>query len=327
MSRICLYFFREPEVDRWIWGDRYVRPIVRRMVRGKPGISGVDRVFVNLCLGLDQLQIPYKVNLPFDQLQPSDRVGVLGRSIAGLASYRQPNPIVAGPVLMTAPWEHPTFCQDYPISQYVQHSEWARQVYVPYYGEARCGLWAVGIETDVWQPDPTVEKSIDFLIYNKVRWQQEHYEQTLFQPIRAELTRRNLSFQEIQYGNYSAADYQQLLHQSKAMIFVCEHESQGIAYQEALSMNVPILAWDQGWCLDPYFYKEGKPYLPATSVPFWDDRCGMRFQDVHKFPTELEQFLSRLNDKQFSPREYVLENLTLKSSAKDYLKLLHRSNA
>jgi hypothetical protein len=52
MSRFCLYYTREPEKDRWIFGDRYIRPLVRRLLRGKPRPSGVDRVFINLCLGL-----------------------------------------------------------------------------------------------------------------------------------------------------------------------------------------------------------------------------------------------------------------------------------
>ena len=41
------------------------------------------------------------------------------------------------------------------------------------------------------------------------------------------------------------------------MIFLCEHETQGIAYQQALSRNVPILAWDRGgdW-QDPTYYPE-----------------------------------------------------------------------
>jgi hypothetical protein len=78
VSRICLYFRREPERDRWLPGDRFIRPIVRRIMRGKPRPGGVDKVFTNLCLGLDRLGISYEVNLPFNQLREDDRVGVLG---------------------------------------------------------------------------------------------------------------------------------------------------------------------------------------------------------------------------------------------------------
>ena len=30
------------------------------------------------------------------------------------------------------------------------------------------------------------------------------------------------------------------------MVFLCEHENQDIAYQQALACGVPILAWDRG---------------------------------------------------------------------------------
>jgi glycosyltransferase involved in cell wall biosynthesis len=36
------------------------------------------------------------------------------------------------------------------------------------------------------------------------------------------------------------------------MVFLCEHETQGFAYQQALSCGVPIIAWDRGGLLqDP----------------------------------------------------------------------------
>ena len=101
MSRLCLYYVPEPERDRWLPGDRHWRPIVRRLVRGKPRPSGIDNVFLNLRAGLDRLGIAYVVNEPFRRLRASDAVGVLGRGRHCLDGYRQANPIVAGIGLMT----------------------------------------------------------------------------------------------------------------------------------------------------------------------------------------------------------------------------------
>src|SRR5437763_14877911 len=124
MSRICLYFKREPERDRCIRGDRYVRPWIRPLIRGKSPVSGVDKVFVNLCKGLDCLGVRYETNIPFSKLQPNDRVGVLGRGRKCLDGYDKANPIVAGIGLMTHPSEWPTLCEEYPVAGYLQHSEW-----------------------------------------------------------------------------------------------------------------------------------------------------------------------------------------------------------
>src|SRR5215469_7165219 len=97
MSRICLYYRTEPERDRWLLGDRHIRPAIRRLVRGKGGgAAGVAKVFANLCLGLDRLGIAHEVNLPFSQLRPDDRVGVIGVGRSALDGYDRSNPIVAG---------------------------------------------------------------------------------------------------------------------------------------------------------------------------------------------------------------------------------------
>lgn len=49
--RICLYFRPLPEQDRWPPGDRFVRPTIRRLIRGRPGVGGVEKVFHNLFIG------------------------------------------------------------------------------------------------------------------------------------------------------------------------------------------------------------------------------------------------------------------------------------
>lgn len=319
-SRLCLYYRFEPERDRWIPGDRFIRPLVRRMVRGKPRLGGVEKVFVNLCLGLDRLQVPYEVNLPFHKLRDGDRVGVLGRGRFSLEGYDRPNPIVAGIGLMTHPSEWPSLCEEYPVVKYLQHSDWATDVYRPYFGE-KCERWPVGIDTDRWRPDSEVNKEFDFLIYNKVRWNSEKYERELVGPIREKLQRLGLRFKEIRYGFYEEEDFRKRLGECRAMIFLCEHESQGLAYQECLATNVPVLAWDQGFCLDPNRFQWGTPVIPASSVPYFNFCCGERFKNLDEFDDKLEPFLDRLRTNKLHPRDYILENLTLEKCSADFLRL------
>src|SRR5215472_7522887 len=319
MSRICLYFRRVPEQDRWIAGDRFVRPLLRRIIRGRARASGPDKVFSNLCLGLDRLGIGYEVNLPFDDLNDDDRVGVIGLGRRVLDGYRQRNPIVAGPGLMTHPSEWPDLCERYPVVRYLQHSAWANAVYKPYFGD-KCAIWPVGIDTDAWLPADRRDKRFDFLIYNKIMWRRDQAVQHLLAPIRAELARRKLSFIEIRYGQYGEPQYRRALRRSKAMIFLCEHESQGIAYQECLAAGVPILAWDQGSWLDPNRFAWGDPHASATSVPYFDDRCGLRFRGIEEFAAKLTEFVDCR--PHMAPRDYVLDNLTLEKGSQGYLQML-----
>lgn len=326
MARLSLYYVSEPERDRWLRGDRFWRPVVRRVLRrlwrrpARP--SGIDKVFLNLRAGLDRLGVEYQVNRPFARLGASDMVGVLGRGRHCLAGYARENPIVAGVALMTHPSEWPTLCDEYPVVRYLQHSSWASDVYRPYFGD-RCTVWPVGIDTSTWQPQPDSLKSVDFLVYVKLHWEKAEKERDMVAPICAELTRRGMVFEILRYGGYDPGDYAAALQRSRAMIFLSEHESQGLAYQECLSSGVPILAWDGGECRDPNRIAWGQPFIPATSVPYWSDECGVVFRDTSAFAERLDTFLTALASGEFAPREYVLRHLTLEQCAAHYLEIVN----
>jgi hypothetical protein len=96
------------------------------------------------------------------------------------------------------------------------------------------------------------------------------------------------------------------------MVFLCEHETQGIAYQQALACGVPILAWERGgFWQDPSYFPDKVKFISVSSVPYWDNRCGVKFNNISEFSTKLEEFLDKLNSHKFTPRDYILENLTL----------------
>lgn len=320
MSRICLYFTQQPERDRWIRGDRFVRPIIRRVIRGRPPVSGVDKIFTNLGIGLNRLGVRYEVNMPFSELRPDDKIGVMGRGRWTLEGYSQPNRIVAGPYLMGHPSQWPTICDEYPIARYLQHCEWANDICKPYFGK-RCTIWAHGVDTKNWAPS-SAAKDLDFLIYDKVRWEREQYVPNLIEPVRETLRRRGLTFGEIRYGFYTEDEYREYLSRARAMIFLVEHESQGSACQECLAWNVPILAWDPGWWKDPNMAKWGQGPTPASSVPYFDERCGITFKGIHEFETRLGTFTDLLNAGRLAPRDFVLENLTVEKCARRYLDTL-----
>jgi hypothetical protein len=277
-------------------------------------------VVSNLCLGLDRLGVQYAVNVPFRHLRDDAALAVLGRGRYALRGYDRPNRIVAGIGLMTHPGEWPTLCDDYPVVRYLQHSAWTSAIYKPYFG-SRCAIWPVGIDTEAWKPERAV-RNIDVLLYDKLLWDRPAYEAALLQPLLALLQRRGLKFTVVRYGHYSEHEYRALLANTRSMIFLSPHESQGLAYQECLSSGVPILAWDQGWWLDPNRVKWGAPNVPATSVPYFDARCGETFDGFKEFELKLDDFLARLRGGSYDPRGFVLENLTLEARAQAFLEIL-----
>ncbi len=102
---------------------------------------------------------------------------------------------------------------------------------------------------------------------NKIRWEHTGFQAALIDPILETLKSKGLLFEIIRYGEYRPEEYQAKLSRCKAMIFLCEHETQGLAYQQALSCNVPVLAWDRGdgyWQKDPAYYPEKVKFQPVS---------------------------------------------------------------
>jgi glycosyltransferase involved in cell wall biosynthesis len=189
----------------------------------------------------------------------------------------------------------------------------------------KVAAWPVGIDTDLWVPSGA-SKRFDFILYDKVRWHHDAFARSLLQPISDLLATRGLTYQVIRYGNYVEEDFRRSLAFCRAMIFLCEHETQGLAYQQALSAGVPVLAWDRGgYWRDPTFYPHKVKFGPVSSVPYWDQRCGAKFTDTAEFPRRLDEFLARRQE--FDPRAYILENLTLETCAQRYLDFVAEAEA
>jgi glycosyltransferase involved in cell wall biosynthesis len=90
-----------------------------------------------------------------------------------------------------------------------------------------------------------------------------------------------------------------------------------MAYQEAMASNVPILAWDQGYWLDPNRDQWEERPVPASSVPYFSPDCGERFTSAADFAPALDRLWAKLNE--YAPRGYVGEQLSLRESAERYL--------
>jgi glycosyltransferase involved in cell wall biosynthesis len=226
---------------------------------------------------------------------------------------------------MTHPSEWPTLFEDYPVVSYLQHSEWAADVYRRYFGRDRCDVWPVGIDTKQWQPSsPSGSRPVDFLIYDKLRWDKPRNGEILLNPISALLARLGLSSTTLVYGSYEPAAFHAALATSKAMIFLSSHESQGIACGEALACDVPVFAWDPGRCMDPERSAWGDVDFPTTSVPYFDERCGARFADFGEFEAKLPAFVDSVKAGSFAPREYILENLTVEKCSSLFVEILRR---
>ena len=73
---------------------------------------------------------------------------------------------------------------------------------------------------------------------------------------------------------------------------------------------------------DPAWYPHKIKFKPVTSVPYWDETCGVRFSSMDEFEEKLTLFLDLKNTGFFKPRDYILKNLTLEKCAEDFSNII-----
>ncbi|SRR6266540_2192857 len=316
-------FYEEPDGDRWLPFDRYPRRVARRLLRGAPQPGGHKRIFLNLCAGLDRIGVRYRVNdYGYARKNPGALACIIGKPFV-LDKVAWKNPILFGAAVHSHPLDDPGLLQRLPIRKVLVPGPWMAEMCRPYWGNA-VETWPVGIDTDLWRPTDDA-KTTDVLLYDKVRWEHDRYERSLIEPVRATLRQRRRSVRAFRYGSYREEEFRAALGQCRTMIFLCEHETQGIAYQQALSCNVPVLAWDRGgYWQDPGYYPDKVKFASVTSVPYWDDRCGGKFRNAEEFPSQWDRFWEDYRGGRFEPRDYILETLTLQRSARQYLEFAHK---
>lgn len=320
-------FYEEPDDDRWLPFDRLPRRAIRRLIRGRPRPGGQARVFLNLRAGLDRLGVLYSVNdYRYAKRNPQELVCIVGKPFV-LDKVGWANPILFGAAVHAHPVEDPHLLERLPVKRILVPGPWMREMCLPIWGDA-VEAWPVGIDTDRWRPATSSGKEFDVLLYDKVRWEHDRYDDSLIGPIRSFLEKEGRSLVAIRYGDYREEEFQAALAKSRSMVFICEHETQGIAYQQALSCGVPVLAWDRGglW-QDPAYYPERVRFSPVTSVPYWDSRCGRKFADPVEFAGVWGEFWRGVTAGAYDPRSYVLDHLTLEGSAKEYAAIAQRVGA
>ena len=204
------------------------------------------RWFLNLRAGLDLIGREYRVNDYRGLVRhPGAPALVIGKPHV-VERIPRGHPILFGPGI-----------PDHPCKENFWHSAELRRVIVPCaWFEAMYRrdlprpittvIWPAGIDTERWRPPATAPRQPAVLLYDKVRWNRHQYEPELIEPIARRLRELGCEVHTLRYGYYREEDYESLLRQVQTMVFLCEHETQGFAYLQALSAGVPIFAWDRG---------------------------------------------------------------------------------
>lgn len=191
-------------------------------------------------------------------------------------------------------------------------------------------IWPVGVDTYTFDPEALrtqlklshddIQK--DILVYSKGRDQRDIDEAI------SRLTDQGITYTLLTYGTYAETELIRAALTHKLALVIVSSESQGIALEELMSLNLPLLVWNISTVNQKSVLTEEK-YIDnthpiggtesATSIPYFDPRCGLVVDNINDIVPALHNMLHSL--EQFTPREYVLEHLSLEGQAKALLSL------
>lgn len=306
----------EPEFMRSVYARaRAGARFAYRTLKGLQAHTGFYVAFRLLVAALQKAGCDVRVNdFALTRKYPAYPIGLSGYPSV-LSKVELPNPAIFGPGDYGHPDAAAPLLDEGRIKTFIQPSEWAASLYGDTFAP-RMMSWPVGIDTEACPDLSGCPKDVDFVVYDKIRWHRETEASRVLGTLVSALGDRGLSYRMLRYGRHRHRVYMDHLRRARALLFVCEHETQGLAYQEALASNLPVLAWDEGLLVDPLQRRFATARTRVSSVPYFDQRCGERFR-LSEFAPRLDLFLSRFSS--YAPRAYVLENLSMARSARAYL--------
>jgi hypothetical protein len=205
-----------------------------------------------------------------------------------------------------------------PNTSYILLSTWVKQYWSQYLQNILHLVDTIpfAVDTTKFSPKYPIQTRNKVFIYYKRRDPNE------LNMIETFLKTQNIEYKLFDYTQrYEEHDYIKYLQQTKYAIWLTAHESQGFALQEALSMDVPLFVWNVNSMSQEYGVNH--PNIPATTIPFWDSRCGEYFYNESEFLSTFQIFLSRLET--YRPREYILENLSSEICEKRFIDLIKKN--
>lgn len=162
-------------------------------------------------------------------------------------------------------------------------------------------VWPAGVDISFWSPDGSIRDQV--LIFEK----QAKGPVGPVEPYADYLRSVGENPKVIRYGEYDHDLLRSELRRSKLMVGFVTDESQGLAWAEAWSTEVPTLIWKN----DTNVYR-GRRYNCSTA-PYLTPQTGLFFDDLADFEVKFEEW--KRAPLSFRARDWVMEHMSDRVSA------------
>ncbi len=299
---------------------RFVRDRVRppRQNYNRTFYRGHPAVTRSLIEGLKRIGTSFNYN-PIDPREIAENVIVLSnpRTLRQAIRFKQLGRIkklFAGPNIMVFSSDYDSLLAATEIDCVITPCEWVVNLYVKDNPtlEGRCISWPAGVDTEYWLPDSETPRD-RILIFEKQAID-------LVTPVLTYANYlRSLGRQVdiLKYGSYTHVEYLEKLKRSSLMLVFSNAESQGIAWAEAWSVDVPTLIWKN----DFQSKGPGGRTYPCSTAPYLCEENGLFFKDLEDFKLQFSYL--EANRKQFRPREWAINNMSDAVCASKLIKLIN----
>src|SRR5205814_1926052 len=105
----------------------------------------------------------------------------------------------------------------------------------------------------------------------------------------------------------------------RSVVYLSRHETQGIAAQQMMASGVPLFVWDEGGLWQDPEYAPKVRFGPVSSMPYWDERCGVKFATMDEFSSAFDRFWHGVETGAYAPRQMIVDHFTLEQRARAYL--------
>jgi hypothetical protein len=284
---------------------RKLKPLPHYMVSSYRGHPAVTRSLVE---GLAKIHASANYN-PNSLIEIGETVVVL----SGISALKQAirlkrkghiKHLLAGPNMMELPSDYNGLAASPEVDFYIINCEWTKKLYEDDCPAlvGRCVIWPAGVDTEYWKPDPSQTRDT-ILIYEK----QRKGPVGPIEPYKKWMEEQGYKVQVIKCGEYFLDEFLHTLQHTQLMLGFVIDESQGIAWAEAWSADVPTLIWR-----NIHNSYRGRNFESSTA-PYLTKDTGLFFDDFENFKFVFTQWESMKNS--FHPRQWVLENMSDEVSA------------